>query len=219
MSDARGLLFDMDGLLLDTEKVAQSAFVEVTAPYGVAKAMAAELFLHLVGGTASQTRSLLVEALPKDIDHAILDKTWTEAFVARMAEGIPIKAGIVETLGGLATTGRPMAVVTSSKTDHALDHLDRAGLLQHFVTVIGGDGVTDNKPHPAPYLTGADAIGRDPADCVAFEDSDRGVTSAIAAGCTVWQVPDLRPKDQPFPSLGQNMAKSLPEAVTAAGLL
>lgn len=214
----RAVLFDMDGLLLDTERVAQAAFVEVAVPNGMAFADAEAFFLELVGSSSAETRATIETAFPQvpwtDFDHA-----WTTGFKARMVEAIPVKQGVMDVIAGLAARGYAMAVVTSSQTAHAEDHLTRAGLRPHFKAVIGGDAVSANKPDPAPYLAGAAALGVAPTDCVAFEDSDRGITAAVTAGCDAWQIPDLRPANRPLPDLGQSVAQTLGEAVTRAGLL
>lgn len=207
----------MDGLLLDTERVALMSFVETVRPFGLREAPATDLFLTLVGSSSTQTtarlRTQFGDAAPE------IEARWGPAFVAGLQAGVPIKPTVQTTLEALASLRHPMAVVTSTKTAHATSHLTRAGLAKCFKAIIGGDSVTANKPDPAPYLAGAAALGVLATDCVAFEDSDRGVTSAIAAGCSVWQIPDLRPVDQPFPQLGQRQATTLAEAAQQAGLL
>lgn len=218
MGDDRGLLFDMDGLLLDTERVAMETFCKLVAPFGMESDVAGPLFLTMVGSSARQTTQTIAAHFPK-LDIASFRGDWETAFLAEIANDVPLKSGVAETIARLAEAGRVMAVVTSTQTHHARMELERAGLLEAFVDVVGGDMVSANKPDPAPYLDGAALIGREPSSCVAFEDSDLGTTSAVRAGCTVWQIPDLRPADTPFPDLGQNFARSLPEAVAAAGLL
>ena len=218
MTDRRGVLFDMDGLLLDTERVSMETFVALVHPYGLTGPAAESFFLTLIGSSGAQTERAIAERLP-DVDITQLRKDWHAAFLEAIADDVPVMEGVRETIGALAAAGRDMAVVTSTETHHAREELRRAGLLDAFQDVIGGDAVSANKPDPAPYLKGASVLGRQPENCVAFEDSDRGVTSAVRAGCTVWQVPDLRPADVPLPDLGQSLAKSLSEAVRGAGLL
>ncbi|NNE81901.1 MAG: HAD family phosphatase [Silicimonas sp.] len=206
----------MDGLLLDTERVALRAFQDVVAPFGMGAPEAEGLFLTLIGSSGGQTRARLAELFP---DHAdTVDSRWNACFADHLESGVPLRPGAFETVTRLARKGVAMAVVTSTGRDRARHHLDRVGLLPAFVDVIGGDSVTSNKPHPEPYLKGALAVARDPANCVAFEDSDTGTRAAVAAGCRVWQIPDLRPPGLALPDLGQAVATTLVEAVEAAGL-
>ena len=111
-----------------------------------------------------------------------------------------------------------MAVVTSTNRAPALAHLEHAGLLDYFELVVGGDEVSANKPDPAPYLQAAAALGVDPTQCAAFEDSDLGTQAAVSAGCLTTQIPDLRPP-VPLPALGQKVAANLVEAMQNLGLL
>ncbi|PRY26490.1 HAD superfamily hydrolase (TIGR01509 family) [Aliiruegeria haliotis] len=213
----QALLFDMDGLLLDTERLAMEAFVEATEPFDLPDP--AGIFLTLVGSSGAQTRARIAEVFGPSVDIAVFSQRWDGGFHERMQQHVPVKSGVRETLAELAGRGWTMSVVTSSSTVPARAILDRAGLLEHFRDVVGGDCVTAHKPDPAPYLLGAERCGVVATACHAFEDSDKGVAAAAAAGCAVSQIPDLRPPDAPLPNLGQGVFPSLAEAVTAAGLL
>lgn len=212
------LLFDMDGLLLDTERIAQRVFVDLTGAHGVPRERAEAFFLTLVG-TSSADTSRRVRAFVPGIDIAAFDAAWTDGFRATVSQGVPVKAGVREVLATLSEAGFRMAVVTSSDKAHALDNLGSAGLAGHFEHVTGGDEVSANKPDPAPYLETAAILGVDPRACLAFEDSDRGIAAAVAAGCHAVQIPDLRPPDTPLPDLGQHVAGDLRVAMQLVGLL
>jgi beta-phosphoglucomutase-like phosphatase (HAD superfamily) len=123
---------------------------------------------------------------------------------------------VAEVLTDLAGQGARMAVVTSTLGDRARHHLEVAGLLGHVEFVLGGDEVRATKPDPAPYLQAAERLGVNPNHSAAFEDSDRGIAAAVAAGCHAVQIPDLRPVDKPLPDLGQMVARTLAEAVSMA---
>ena len=212
------LLFDMDGLLLDTERVAMQSFMELTDALGMAADTAEQVFLGLIGSSATQTRDRLAAILPAGVDADAFGGDWSARFRELVADGVPLRTHAEEVVAGLAKAGHAMAVVTSTKGHHAREQLEQAGLYQHFHHVIGGDEVAANKPDPAPYQAGAAALGVDARDCIAFEDSDMGVASAVAAGCRVFQIPDLRPVGKPLPKLGQTIAPDLREAVRLAGL-
>jgi len=213
------LLFDMDGLLLDTERLAMQSFCELACDLGLALAVAETEFLTLIGSSGAHTRARLHHILPSGADIAGFDQDWSARFRDLISRGVPLRPHARETVHVLAGRGHEMAVVTSTSGGHARDQLQQAGLLGCFVAVVGGDEVSANKPDPAPYLAGAAALGADPAHCFAFEDSDKGVTSAHAAGCKVVQIPDLRPHNVALPDLGQLVAADLNEAVRMTGLL
>ncbi|MDV7144928.1 HAD family phosphatase [Tropicimonas sp. TH_r6] len=211
------LLFDMDGLLLDTETVARDSFVEVADAFGLAGAE--RFFLELIGSSGAQTSARIGAALAPDADLSRFKADWSAGFEARIAAEVPVKPGVRDVLEALSARGYPMVVVTSTDGQKARRQLGRAGLWPHFRDLVGGNDVTAHKPDPAPYYLGAERAGVAATSCFAFEDSDKGVTAAVAAGCRVWQVPDLRPEGQDLPELGQHVAADLGTAMEAAGLL
>lgn len=206
-------LFDMDGLLLDSERLALTSFLDTVEPLGVARGRAAPFFLTLVGTSSETTNEMLRGFLPQELAPEEVIALWRQNFDHALHAGVPVKAGVRAVLQELSGQGAVMAVVTSTLGARARAHLAQADLLQHFQVVIGGDEVRATKPDPAPYLQAAEVLGKDPRCCAAFEDSDRGIAAAVAAGCHAVQVPDLRPAGLALPDLGQMVAASLPEAI------
>jgi len=218
MTDPAAFLFDMDGLLLDTERLYRRAFCDTMETLGVARPEDVVFFNTLVGGSRTHTQHALQAYLPKRISFADFEATWDISAKRHLADGIPIKDTVHDVLTALKAQGAVMAVVTSSQTHHAHENLERADLLDFFKHVKGGDAVSANKPHPAPYLEAAADLGVSAGDCFAFEDSDKGITAAIGAGCIAVQIPDLRPPDSPFPDLGQHIADDLAAAMRHLGV-
>ena len=206
-------LFDMDGLLLDTERLYVELGVEVTARYGVANHLSEAFFVSLVGSSSSHTSARLLEFLPARLSVSAFFEEWGALVDARLADNVPLRPTVRETLATLSDRGERMAVVTSTNGARARHHLELAGLTHHFETVLAGDEVSANKPDPAPYCEAAARLGLSAHHCAAFEDSDRGIASAVAAGCHAVQVPDLRAPGAPLPDLGQLTARTLAEAV------
>jgi len=219
MDKPHALLFDMDGLLLDSERVALESFLETITPLGVSLDDGTQFFLTLVGTSTKITRERVDEFLPSHHDRDAFDQEWSAAFKARLAREVPLKPHVGEVLAKLSADGMRMAVVTSTYGNNARHHLERAGIRHHFEHVTGGDEVSANKPNPEPYLETAEKLGLDPQKCAAFEDSDRGLTAAVRAGCIAVQIPDLRPLNQPFPDLGQLHAPNLRDAMQLLKLL
>ncbi|MEP3845089.1 MAG: HAD family phosphatase [Paracoccaceae bacterium] len=207
------LLFDMDGLLLDTERVIMETFLEILTPFDVNTETATEFFYGLVGSSSDESKRQLLTFLPSGLPYDDFAKEWHVNYGAKMAKDVPIKPYVSECLKLLTGQGHRMAVVTSTKGDQARHHLTVAGLIDHFEMVTGGDEVSANKPEPAPYLETAEALGVSASDCFAFEDSDRGITAAIRAGCRAVQIPDLRPANKPLPDLGQLVAADFKQAM------
>ena len=212
-------LFDMDGLLLDTERVFLELAVTMLTPLGYTDQKIERFFCTLVGSSNSDTRARLTEFLGSADHAAQFYADWYAALQSRMSEQVPLRPTVRETLEALQARDVRMAVVTSTRSELAQSHLRVAGLAGFFEHVIAGDQVTANKPSPAPYLEGAARMATRPQECYAFEDSDAGITSAMAAGCRAVQIPDLRDTRMALPSLGQLIAPDLHTAAQALGLL
>lgn len=211
-------LFDMDGLLLDTERMFLSAFVTLTDEFQIAREEAEAFFCTLVGTSSQHSTAQLHRFLPKSTDVVAFDQRWRSVHKENVTKGVPIKPYAVEVLQTIRAKKVPMAVVTSTHGPAAQHHLEAAGLLHFFDTVCTGNEVAANKPDPEPYLEGARRLGVDPTHCVAFEDSDLGTTAAVRAGCYTVQIPDLRPPHTPLPKLGQLIAQDLGHAAVQIGL-
>jgi HAD superfamily hydrolase (TIGR01509 family) len=151
----------------------------------------------MVGSSHEFTNKLLVEAYGVAFPYAMFDQQCREMMKHRMAETVPVKAGVHELLAELKARRIPAAVATSSRSPHALGHLGRAGLLDMFAAIVTRDEVQNPKPHPEPYLMAARHLGVAPETCLAVEDSHSGVRAAHAAGMQTIMVPDLvRPSDE-----------------------
>ncbi|WP_252729797.1 HAD family hydrolase [Pacificibacter marinus] len=210
----QGYLFDMDGLLLDTERVGQQAFVMACADLDIDDSEARRFFLSLIGGSLPGNTAKTKLWLQGRMDVLEFVAAFNGHKTDLMRENVPLRPYVGEVFERLAKAGAKMAVVTSTIGVAARHELEQAGLLKYLVAVVAGDEVTANKPDPAPYLQGAAALGLEPSDCAAFEDSDTGIRAAMAAGCRAVQIPDMRPENTPLPDLGQGVASDLKAALT-----
>jgi HAD superfamily hydrolase (TIGR01509 family) len=200
----------MDGTLLDTERVAQEAFLTTCVELAVTPRM--DLLLRCVGAADAIARAVLREGYGPTLDIDTFFAAWSRNFAAlSTVTPAPLKEGVLTLLDTVGQLGLPMAVATSSRTAHAVEKLGRAGLLGRFQAVIGADQVHRPKPDPEVYLTAAQRLGANPRSCLALEDSDYGVRAAHAAGMTVIQVPDMTQPSADLRALGHIVLSSLKE--------
>jgi HAD superfamily hydrolase (TIGR01509 family) len=185
------VLWDMDGLLVDTEPLWTRAEHDLAAHYGstfTPQAKAAVVGTRLDAAVPLLLRHFGVEASEQEVRAA--GRLLLSRVVALfLAEPLPLQAGAGRLLGELADAGVPCALVSSSfrvLVDAVLS--TGAG---PFAVTLGGDEVEQGKPHPEPYLTAAARLGADPTRCVVLEDSPTGVASGTAAGCAVVAVPSV----------------------------
>jgi HAD superfamily hydrolase (TIGR01509 family) len=210
MKRFRAAIFDLDGLLLDTERVALAAFADTCAQFALEDH--SELFIRCIGTNESLGREILRQGLSGKVDYRQFEETWSRRCIERMAtHPVAVKSGAAELLEQLAALGVPTAVATSSRTARARQKLTDVGLLHHFAAVIGGDQVIHSKPAPDIYLRAAALLGVPPRGCLALEDSENGVRAAVRAGMTVVQIPDLIEPSDALRALGHIVLPSLRE--------
>ncbi|MDP9795721.1 HAD superfamily hydrolase (TIGR01509 family) [Catenuloplanes nepalensis] len=181
------VLFDMDGTLIDSEKVWEIAIMELARSYG--GELSEEARAAMVGAAMAESMRVMHEDLGQPWRDPVAGARELEDRVAELfTSGLVWRPGAMVLLAAVRAAGIPTALVTSTSrrlVEVALDTLGR----NSFDAVICGDEVTANKPDPAPYRMAADALGVDITACVAIEDSPAGIASAKAAGATVLAVP------------------------------
>ncbi len=207
------VIFDLDGTLVDSERVALEAGRRAFLRFG--ETVAPGFLEALIGRDRNAVAAALLENYGHLDQPMLVQAIREESIALREAEGLPLKPGAVLLIEEIAALGLPMAVATSSGAQEAERKLSLAGLRAHFTAVIAFDHVENPKPAPDPYLLAAEALGHAPELCLAFEDSDTGAASARAAGMRVVQVPDMLPSDGDH---AHHLAASLIEGALAAGL-
>ena len=183
----RGAVFDMDGLLLDTERVADASWAQAGKEFGLADPMWA---INGCRGLNDAGMKHWFELHEPEIDYAGFKQRARELSHAVTDIEVPVKAGAEEILQRCKHAGLRLAVASSTRGVTVRDQLGRAGLLPYFDAVITGDTVTKGKPHPEIYRKACEALGLSPAECLAFEDSVNGLRSAYRAGLYTVQIPD-----------------------------
>lgn len=183
------IVFDMDGLLFDTETLYQEAIVLAAAEGG--HEIAAEIFNRTVGLPWAQSRALLLAHFGDGFPVDAFQEAWVRHFWVIAETRLEVKPGAVELLDTLDRLGLPRAIATSSSRRTVERHLAAHGLSGRFDQIVGHGDYDRGKPAPDPFLTAAARLGVDPRSCLALEDSHNGIRSAAAAGMTTVMVPDL----------------------------
>lgn len=191
----QAVLWDMDGTLVDSEKLWDVSLAGLARELGGELRSAARA--AMVGSSMARTMDLMFADLGRpaasgELEHAM---AWlTERTRELFTTGLQWRPGAQAALRSVREAGVVAALVTSTPrhlTEVALRHIG----VEHFKATVCGDEVARTKPHPEPYLYAAAQLGVDPACCVAVEDSPTGVAAAVAAGCTVLVVPSEVPVD------------------------
>ena len=216
MTRFHAVIFDLDGTLVETERLVVTAALSAMRQLGLPER--ADLFEHLVG-TVDQEEQVFSMAFGAAFDPVAFNAAWATEVETAFTNGIDLRPGVVDLLDRLDSLRLPFALATNSRTDSAHRTLKQAGIHHRFdpLHIHGRDRVDRPKPAPDLYLHAAAILGIDPALCIAFEDSTPGAQAALAAGMTVVHIPD---QQRLAPGLGVHVqASSLLEGARALGLL
>lgn len=168
-----GCIFDMDGLLFDTERIFQNYWRAIAAERGI---VLADSFITEITGTSGE-----------------IQKDCKERVLRHLAKDVPVKTGAVEILGRCRMLGIKTAVASSSPLRQIKNNLENAGMENCFDAIVSGDEVEKGKPAPDIFLLAAKRIGVPPGECTVFEDSPHGIEGALRAGMKAVMIPDLLP--------------------------
>jgi HAD superfamily hydrolase (TIGR01509 family) len=210
-ASVQAVIFDMDGLMLDSERMATDAWTRAVASLGFR--LTEELNLQLIGRNARDSDAILRAALGDDFPVDAVRHTARRFFRDLTQErGIPVKPGLEPLLDFLGARAVQMAVATSTPREACVRHLQRAHLLERFAVLVCGDEVATGKPAPDIFLTAARLLGTRPETCVVLEDSFAGIRAAHAAGMIPIMVPDLLPPDADIRALAYRVVPNLDQA-------
>ncbi|MEU8804568.1 HAD family phosphatase [Spirillospora sp. NPDC048819] len=205
----QAVLFDMDGLLIDSERVWLEVESEVMAWLGGEWSPAHQE--RLVGGSLDVAVRYMLELTGADADPGEVGLRMLDGMAERLGACVPMMPGAKDLLAEVREAGVPAALVSSSHRRLIEPVLDAIGR-EHFALSVAGDEVSRTKPDPEPYLTAASRLGADPARCVVLEDSPNGVAAGEAAGCVTVAVPGVLPIP---PAPGRVVVASLREVSLA----
>ncbi|MCA8236557.1 HAD family hydrolase [Burkholderia cenocepacia] len=205
-------LFDMDGLLVDSERTIMNTWIDVSSAHGV---VLTEIdYLQIVGRSFAEGQVILARLIgDADTFDAVRIRVREQLAAPEPHPKFPLKPGALALLETLARAGIPCAVASSSAGDVIRARLGAVGVLPFFRAIAGGNEVARGKPDPAVYRLAAERLGVPAHACVAFEDSDFGAQSAAGAGAAVVTVPDLKAPTPEIVALSLHVLASLDDAV------
>jgi len=190
IADFDAVIFDMDGLLIDTESLAMAALAEAGKDMGYD--MPSAFCMSMIGVPIDHCRKLVTERFGADFPLDTYFSNMDTRLVAMIEAGqLQMKIGVIELLATLEKHGIAKAVATSSSRAKADKHLQLVGIRDRFDTIVTRDDVERGKPNPDPYLRAAERLNLAPERCLALEDSYNGVRAAHAANMRVIMIPDL----------------------------
>lgn len=192
MKDCKAVVFDMDGVIFDSERLVLLCWEKVAERHhieGITEVMTA-----CIGTTKVRTEEIVSDHYGEDFPYDAFSKEASALFhEIADRDGLPVKRGVRELLDYLHEQEIPLAVASSTRLEVVSQELKQAGLYEYFQIVMGGDQLRRSKPEPDIYLMACDKLGTKPAQAYAIEDSYNGIRSAYSAGMKPIMVPDILP--------------------------
>lgn len=192
----KAVVFDMDGVLFDTEKLCMDSWVAIAENRGISGVE--EVFPLCIGLNDNDTRALILDRMGDDFPYDEFKaeaSAWFHAYVKE--NGLPVKKGVPEILAYLKENDWSVGLASSSRRQSVISHLERTGIRDYFSVIVTGDMVEHSKPQPDIYLKACEELGALPKESFAIEDSPNGIRAAHWAGMKPIMVPDMiAPNDE-----------------------
>ncbi len=204
----KAVIFDMDGLMIDSERVTYDGYVIEFKKLGYT--YTEEFYKKLLGKRMPQIYEIHRQAFGKDIDAEGISANVHKYMADRFeTEGVPLKKGLIELLQYLKAHGIRTVVATSSTRDR-VDHIfELAQIAEYFDASVCGDEVTHSKPHPETFLKACEKIGVSPSEAIVLEDSEAGIEAAYRGHIPVICIPDMKYPEPQFEQIAWKIAGSL----------
>ena len=215
----KAVIFDMDGVLFDSEQAIIDCWIPVAEKYGIRDVV--PQLMKCIGITESESAKVFRSVYGQDFPYEKVRKEVNDEYRKFCDEGrLPVKPGVRELLSYLETNGIRTAIASSGDRDHVRRLLEKAGILPYFQVIVGGDMVARSKPAPDVFLKAEEELRRlmqedilPKEDIRIIEDSYQGVRAACAAGIPVIMVPDLLPPTEECKEKAERILPSLVEVL------
>ncbi|MGN0144871.1 MAG: HAD family hydrolase [Clostridium sp.] len=195
MKNIRAVIFDMDGILIDTERISFNAFKEVLNGYNYE--MSKAFYLTMIGRNTKSIKELMLKKYGCDFPfEEVYDKKVKIAVDTIERDGVIMKPGVHELIDYLNEKNYKIAVATSTRKERAHYLLEQIKIKNKVDYIICGDQVQNSKPDPEIFLKAAKGLEINPEECIVIEDSDAGILAALRAGMKGINVPDMKKPDE-----------------------
>ncbi len=218
MKNICGIIFDMDGVLIDSERISFQCFQEVLKEYKYT--MDEQVYLKFIGRNVQGIKEVLLKEYGDDFPFDEIYKKKSQlALETTNKNGVIVKPGVHELIDYLREKGYKIAVATSTRRERALELLEEAKVKSKVNFVVCGDEVKNSKPDPEIFLKAAVGLGVEPENCIVIEDSDSGITAAHAAKMKGIHVPDMKQLEDNVRDLAFKICKNLLEVKEYIGII
>lgn len=208
MNKIQGIIFDMDGVIIDSERISFKCFQEVFKEYNYE--IDEKFYLKLIGRNYAGIEDIMKKEYGDDFPfEAIYRKKADLAYEVTDRDGVIVKPGVHELMDYLKGNGYKIAVATSTRRERALQLLEEAKVKAKVDFVVCGDEVEHSKPNPEIFLKAAKGLGVEAEKCIVIEDSDAGITAAHAAKMIGIHVPDMKQLEVETKAFAFKVCKSL----------
>ena len=210
--DFDAVVFDMDGVIFDSERATMQCWLLLAEKYGIKNIE--KPYLACTGTTIAKTKQIMLDAYGEDFPYDEYAKEASRMYHEKYDGGrLPMKSGVIEILDFLKSNGKKIALASSTRKETVINQLRDAKILDYFDEVITGDMVTKSKPEPDIFLLACEKIGVEPNRAYAIEDSYNGIRAAFRGGLRPIMVPDLLPANREMRNMAEAVIDSLDDVV------
>ena len=212
MKDFDAVIFDMDGVIFDSERATMQCWQELAQKYGIRDIETP--YLACIGTNDAKTRQIMLDAYGDDFPYDDRAKEASRMYHEKYDGGrLPMKSGVFEILDFLKANGKRIALASSTRKQTVVNQLRDAGILKYFDEVVTGDMVARSKPEPDIFLLACEKTGVAPERAYAIEDSFNGIRAAYRGRLRPIMVPDILPADDEMRGLAEAVVDSLNRVV------